>query len=427
MTTVTFEALQKAWGRRLLALAQQQGVAIRIERAYRASQVLTYVLRLAAPTDLERLLRLAEPAALALGVDSLRLARYRGAVLAEVALPERWHTPLHLAQLRPAAGAAAVLGESVLKQPVALSLESPLTPHVLVAGTTGSGKTVLLRTLLTQLVRQNPPERLRLIVLDGKGDLRPFARVPHLLHPIAGEPAEYLALLSWAVAELDRRKAQPAPWRLVVVVDELAEVLNAAGGADGPAAECLRRLAALGRSLGINLVVATQYPNAQTLGGAIAKANLPARAVGRVLDAQASALACGQAGLDAHKLRGKGDFLLVAGSEAQRLQVAVPSERELAELPRTGRVEALDLSEYTPDGALRATPASQAPDPLTPQQVAWALAHSMGALVGIGKLKAGLGIGSKKAERLQAFARDLITELDALGCGVYRNAEEVAT
>lgn len=423
-----FDDLQRAWGKRLLGLAYEQEVNLRIETAYRAAQVLTYALRLRSPLDLDKALKLAEPAALALGVESIRMARHKGVVLAEVALPSQYHSTVRLAQLARQSGVTAAIGESTLKAPVLLSLASATSPHVLVAGTTGSGKTVLLHTLLAQLARQNTPDDLRLLILDGKGDLRPFARLPHLLHPIASEPGQYLALLAWAVAELDRRKTQPGGggWRLVVVIDELAEVVNGCGGVDGPAAESLRRLAALGRSLGVNLVVATQYPNAQTLGGAIAKANLPCRAVGRVIDAQASSLAGGQAGLDAHKLRGKGDFLLVAGSDAQRLQVAMPSERELTELPRTGNVATLDLSEVTPDGALSATPipANNATDPLTPVQVAWTLANTDGALPGIGRLKSQFGIGSAKAGRLQGFCRDVLSELETLGCGVYCNEAE---
>lgn len=419
------ETLAQTWGAQVLTFCRRQGIRASVETAVRSSQVLAFALRLGDPGDLSKLLALDETLALALSVDSVRLGRSRGWVSCEVALPAGLFRPLALATLAPSRGPAVALGKSVMGAPVGLDLTDSLTPHVLVAGTTGSGKTALLSAILAQLARQCDPAELRLLVIDAKGDLRAFARLPHLAHPIITDPREAVQALAWAVAELDRRKSSPVPWRLVIVIDEIAELLAVAGGKDGAAAESLRRIAALGRSLGVHLICGTQHPTGDVLGGSLAKANMPARLAGRVLDAQASTLATGQAGLAAHRLRGRGDFLAVAGGEVQRLQVAHVSERDLMALPRTGldNVPRLELDAATFDGALAAT-AGAGPDPLEAVALAWVLARSVGGVPGIGAIKGGLSIGSAKAGRLQRFARDLLSELDAHGCEVLCPCED---
>jgi S-DNA-T family DNA segregation ATPase FtsK/SpoIIIE len=422
------ETLAHTWGGQVLTFCRRQGIRASVESAIRSSQVLAFCLRLGDPGDLSKLLALDETLALALSADSVRLGRLRGWVTCEAALPAAMFRPLALDALAPGRGPAVALGKSVVGAPVGLDLADSLTPHVLVAGTTGSGKTALLSAILAQLARQCDPAELRLLVIDAKGDLRPFAHLPHLAHPIIHDPREAIQVLAWAVAELDRRKSSPVPWRLVIVIDEIAELLAVAGGKDGAAAESLRRIAALGRSLGVHLICGTQHPTGDVLGGSLAKANLPARLTGRVLDAQASTLATGQAGLAAHRLRGRGDFLAVAGGEVQRLQVAFVGERDLATLPRTGQanVPRLDLDAATVDGALAipAPPAGGGPDPLEAGALAWVLAHSVGGVPGIGTIKSGLAVGSAKAGRLQRFARELLTELDAHGCEVLCSCED---
>jgi len=404
-----FTTLQQQWGLATLDLARSQGIQARIVKAFRSAQVLTYALRLKDATDLPKLARLEEPVALRLGTDSVRVGRLQGVVLVEVALPAGLHHTIPLSSLQPATGLAAVLGESVVKQPVALDLASPTSPHVLVAGTTGSGKTVLLVSWLLQLCRQNTPDKLRLLVLDGKGDLSaPFSRVPHLLHPVADSPGEFQALLAWCLAELDHRKHHGWHFQVLLVVDELAEVVQSCGGPDGPAAEALRRLAAQGRSKGIGLVLATQHPVATVIGHTLTR-NLPGRLCGKVTDAAASSLVLGVTGASAHRLRGKGDFLLVAGQEPSRLQVALPSKQDLARLPRTDHVDTLDLDQLTMEGAMAATSGQ---DPLEPSQVAYAMASGRG----IQHVRSHFAVGTKKATRVVDFARQLQAELEAVGC-----------
>ena len=411
---------QQDWGRQIVSFAARQGIRVRVRRAVRSSQVLAYCLEMYEPGQLKKLMSHDESMALALRTKQVRLGRTLGEVTAEITLPPALFTPLSLASMERGRGSDMPLGRSILNRPVHLDLSDDNTPHGLVAGTTGSGKSVLLQTMVTQLARQNTPAELGLLLIDGKHEaLMPFADLAHLVHPIITEPAAAAAALAWAVAEMERRKGSRDWLRLVIVIDEIAEVIGPNGGANGPAAQCMQRLAAVGRGLGINLLLATQYPNAEVLGGALAKANLPARLAGHVTDANASTLATGHAGIAAHRLAGKGDFILVAGGDVQRLQVAKPAEADLRGLAHGRRSERLvDLGSATADGALAAT--NGMADPVQPEQVAWCLASGV---PGIGTIKRELGIGSAKAGRVQAFARDLVDALAGHGCSVY--CEEV--
>lgn len=408
-----FNPYQRALGDKVHALLRQERILGRIDKAWRSPQVVTFGLRLANPSDLGRLGSLADPLALALAVDLVRVGRTRGLVTVEIGLPLEYQTALALTDLPRSRDFAATLGQSTVKEPVTLDLCNPVTPHTLVAGTTGSGKTTLLLSWLAQLVTQNGPDKLRLLILDGKNDLAPFRRVPHLLHPIVDTPGDYVPVLSWATAELDRRKAAGWSARLLVVIDELAEVIGASGGVDGPAAHCLERLTALGRSLGVSVLVGTQHPTSKVMGGTVARANLGARAVGKVTDAAASVLATGQAGLECHRLAGRGDFVLVTGGDGQRMQAALPSERDLAALPRTGHIDRLDLETVTPDGALAATAN------LDPEHVAYALATGRG----IRHIADTFRIGKDKATRAVNFAAAVGSELDRLGYGICKREE----
>lgn len=417
---------QQSWGRQIVSFAARQGIRLRVNRAIRSSQVLAYCLEMYEPAQLSKLLRMEDALALALRADQVRLGRTAGEVTVEITLPESLFAPLALAALPLGQGPSLPLGRSILNQPVTLNLADPNTPHSLVAGTTGSGKSVLLQTIVSQLARQHRPDELGLLLIDGKHEgLTPFANLPHIVHPLITDPTQSAAALAWSVAELDRRKGAAAGVhrRLVIVVDEIAEILTPNGGVNGPTAQCVQRLAAVGRSMGIHLVLATQYPNADVLGGMIAKANLPARLAGHVIDASSSALATGVAGLAAQRLAGKGDFLLVAGGIVQRLQVAMPTDDDLRRLPRgAGGVLDLDLDGTSADGALRATAATAGTaDPLLPEHIAWCLANSV---PGIGAIKRELSIGSAKAGRLQTFAREIADALAAYGCSVYCDEEQ---
>lgn len=185
-------------------------------------------------------------------------------------------------------------------------------PHVLVAGTTGSGKSTVLRMMLASLAYNSDPATLRLVLVDRKNeDLVPFARLPHVDLAAWTAADAHKAVLSVA-AELERRvQAGIGDWpRLVLVVDELAQLSN-------DSLDLLSAVLAVGRSKRVHVIAATQHPTVRLIGD---KANYAVRLVGQVADAQTAALATGRKGSGAELLPGAGAFLLVDGATLDRLQ-----------------------------------------------------------------------------------------------------------
>lgn len=186
------------------------------------------------------------------------------------------------------------------------------TPHVLVAGTTGSGKSTVLRMLLSSLAYSTDPATLRLVLVDRKNeDLVPFGRLPHV--DLAAWTAEDARRAVTTVhAELERRVTDGVgDWpRLVLVIDELAQV-------DASALGLLSALLAVGRSKRIHVLAATQHPTVRLIGD---KANYAARLVGQVMDAATAALATGRKGSGAEVLPGAGAFLYIEGARLERIQ-----------------------------------------------------------------------------------------------------------
>ena len=184
-------------------------------------------------------------------------------------------------------------------------------PHILVAGTTGSGKSTVLRAMLTSLCWSTAPDSLALYLVDLKNeDLVPYAGLPHVLG-FAGNERMAQATLSQVEAELDRRIAGTSTaQRVVLIVDELAQLPD-------DAKQRLARILALGRSKRINCVAATQHPTKAMVGE---KINYAVRLIGRVADASTSALCCGRPGAGAEQLPGRGAFVLVDGADLRRIQ-----------------------------------------------------------------------------------------------------------
>lgn len=294
-------------------------------------RVVRFQLTTALGVKLHRIAQLSEEIALSLGAPSARVTREGGALVVEVPLERP--QPVHLSRLlaRLPAGSvpplAGVLGVDGEGTPLLLRLSSPEVVHVLVAGTTGSGKTALMRAFLLSLALLHRQAALQLVLIDPKGrGLAPLAGLPHLVRPVATSAAEGVAALQWLVAEMERRDreriSRPA---LVAAVDELAELVLGGGKT---AEEALLRLAQRGREAGIHLVCCTQKPAAALVSSAL-KANFPVRVVGRVASADDARVAAGVAGSGAEKLLGRGDFLLVAKGEVIRFQAAYVAEEEL--------------------------------------------------------------------------------------------------
>ncbi len=273
---------------------------------------------------------LSEEIALSLGAPSCRVYRQEGQVEVEVPRVQGEVVPLlPLCQRLSRQGPdgrrtvpplTAVLGLDEEGVPLLLRLPSPNVAHVLIAGTTGSGKTALARTVVTSLALHNSPRSLQLVLVDPKGrGFVAFEGLPHLLGPVVTRVDEALRLLQRLVGEMERRDAEGCNEpRLVVVLDELADLVQV-GGREMEAV--LTRLTQRGREAGLHLVACTQKPAAVVIGSLV-KSNFPVRIVGSVTSPEDAKVATGLGGTGAERLLGQGDFLVVSKGQVTRMQAA---------------------------------------------------------------------------------------------------------
>ena len=219
-------------------------------------------------------------------------------------------------------------------------------PHMLIAGSTGSGKSVCINDIILSMIYKSAPEDLRLIMVDPKQvELSVYSTLPHLLIPVVTDPKKAASALRWAVNEMTMRykkfsdrgardlarynEIQEDPKnrlpRIVVIVDELADLMMVA---PDEVEDCICRIAQLGRAAGIHLIVATQRPSADVITGLI-KANIPSRAAFAVSSAIDSRIILDCTG--AEKLLGRGDCLFHPNGAAKptRLQAAFVSDEEV--------------------------------------------------------------------------------------------------
>lgn len=241
---------------------------------------------------------------------------------------------------------AIALGRDVSGQPVVADLEQ--MPHLLIAGTTGSGKSVCIAALTACLVMNNTPQDLRLVMIDPKMvELVRFNGLPHVYGKVETDLERILGVLRWTVAEMDRRYklleamharhlesynrkvrrrrgGEPLP-RIVVMIDELADLMMSTPDQTEPA---LVRLAQMARATGIHLVVATQRPSTDVVTGLI-KANFPARLSFAVASSIDSRVILDSTG--AETLLGRGDMLFVPpdASSPMRAQGVMVSDQEV--------------------------------------------------------------------------------------------------
>ncbi|MEO8105405.1 MAG: DNA translocase FtsK 4TM domain-containing protein [Candidatus Saccharibacteria bacterium] len=234
-----------------------------------------------------------------------------------------------------------VIGKDIAGNSVVADLAK--MPHLLVAGQTGSGKSVMINTLLTSLLYHNSPSDLKLILVDPKQvEMAPYHDIPHLLTPVINEPEKCISALKWAVAEMERRlramsevgkrniaeynnlkKEEGMPY-IVIVIDELADLMMMAAR---DVEALIVRLAQKARAAGIHLVLATQRPSVDVITGLI-KANVPARVAFTVASQIDSRTIIDQMG--AEKLLGRGDMLLLTSDmhKPKRVQAALIEDGE---------------------------------------------------------------------------------------------------
>jgi len=240
------------------------------------------------------------------------------------------------------------LGRNVSGAPVFAGLEK--MPHLLIAGATGTGKSVAINSFLLSLLYKHSPDILKFILIDPKRvELSLYNGIPHLITPVITENKKVIGSLRWAVSEMDRRydlllrtsckdifsyntkmaeKKEPFMPVLIIVIDELADLM-ASHGRDVEAA--IVRLAQMSRAVGIHLVVSTQRPSVEVITGLI-KANITSRIALQVASQIDSRTILDMA--SAEKLLGKGDMLFLAGdvTKPRRLQGPMITEREVKDV-----------------------------------------------------------------------------------------------
>ena len=280
-------------------------------------------------TKVAAIAKLSEEIALRLGAGSVRVSRQGPNVHLEVPREDAQvvHLMPLLQQLPAIPKQSALLGLNETGVPLLLRLPSPEVAHVLIAGTTGSGKTALARTMALSMALNNRLGEVQMILIDPKGEgFGPLAGLPHLLRPMVREIHNAIFLLGELVEEMIRRDrdgiSEP---RVVVFIDELADLMEQGGNA---MQRLLTRLTQRGRGAGIHIIGCTQKPLAASIGS-ITRSNFPVRLVGSVTSADDAKIASGIAGTGAEKLMGRGDFLLIAKGRVTRFQVAYADPLEI--------------------------------------------------------------------------------------------------
>lgn len=304
-----------------------------------------------------RIVSLRHDLALALAVPAIRIeAPVPGRALVGIEVPNPRTEPVGLrdviesapfARARKRSGLAVALGRDVTGETVAADLAA--MPHLLIAGTTGSGKSICLNVILASLLFQSTPDALSLLLIDPKRvEMVGYSGLPHLIAPVVTDWREAVGALRWLVAQMEDRFTRfaargvrdraafnsrspageaPVP-AMVVVIDELADLMLAAGEEVEP---LVTRIAQLGRAAGIHLIVATQRPSTDVVTGLI-KANFPARIAFAVASGIDSRVILDRTGAEA--LLGRGDMLFQApdAPDPKRLQGALVTDAEIAAL-----------------------------------------------------------------------------------------------
>jgi S-DNA-T family DNA segregation ATPase FtsK/SpoIIIE len=315
--------------------------------------VTQYTLKPADGIKLSKITTLSNDLALALASHPIRIeAPIPGKPLVGIEIPNRIRAQVRLRELIAApqfqnslSDLALVLGRDVSGNPVYADLGR--MPHLLVAGSTGTGKTIFLNSLILSLLYRNSPETLRFILIDPKRvEFSIYKELPHLLSPVIFDAQKTVNALKWLISEMERRfnmlsangsrdiisynekalkEGEPSVPYIVLIVDELADLM-AARGREVEAG--IVRLAQMARAVGIHLVVATQRPSVEVITGLI-KANITSRITFQVASQVDSRTVLDMAG--AEKLLGSGDLLFISAEIAKpkRIQGAYVSEREV--------------------------------------------------------------------------------------------------
>lgn len=321
--------------------------------------VTQYTLKPSVGVKLSRITALQNDLALALAAKSLRIeAPIPGKSWVGVELPNQSVAMVTLKNILESpefksrkSNLSMILGRDVAGESIIANIAK--MPHLMIAGATGSGKTVCVNTLITGLLFQNSPEELKFIMIDPKRvELTPYNDIPHLLAPVITDPDKAINSLKWAVKEMENRydllskfgcrniesyneavrtgrlKEQDPLHYIIIVIDEMADLM-ATHGREMEAV--VVRLAQMARAIGIHLVLSTQRPSVEVITGLI-KANITTRiafCVASQIDSRTILDASG-----AEKLLGNGDMLYISGdaNKPKRIQGVFISEEEVRKL-----------------------------------------------------------------------------------------------
>ncbi len=309
---------------------------------------------------------LADDLCLAMQAESVLIERLPGKSTVGIQIPNQNREPISLRELlesesyrRSGSKLTLALGKTIHGEPFMGDLSA--MPHVLIAGSTGTGKSVAINSMLTSILYRATPDEVRLIMIDPKRlELGMYEEIPHLLTPVVVEPKLAANALAWAVKEMEERyktlaaegvrnidqynrnvrhaledpqrdkdapEIRPLPY-IVLVIDELADLMMVASN---EVEESIARLAQMARAVGIHLILATQRPSVDVITGLI-KANLPARISFRVSSKVDSRTILD--GNGAEQLLGRGDMLFLPPASARLVRLHGPyiSEQETARL-----------------------------------------------------------------------------------------------
>lgn len=330
------------------------GVDAKVVQVAKGPSVTRFELQPSAGVKVSKIVNLSDDIALSLAASGVRIeAPIPGKAAVGIEVPNRELTPVYLREVVESQefisdnkNLSFCLGKDISGNCVVSDLTK--MPHVLIAGATGSGKSVCINTLIISLLYKYSPEDVKLLMIDPKVvELSVYNGIPHLLIPVVTEPKKAAGALNWAVNEMTKRYKMFAennvrniegynelvnkgrlqdklPW-IVIIVDELADLMMVC---PNDIEDYIGRLAQMARAAGMHLVIATQRPSVDVITGVI-KANIPSRisfAVSSQIDSRTILDTAG-----AEKLLGKGDMLFypVGESKPIRIQGAFISEEEV--------------------------------------------------------------------------------------------------
>tara|TARA_B100002019_G_scaffold290722_1_gene309070 strand:- start:2188 stop:4254 length:2067 start_codon:yes stop_codon:yes gene_type:complete len=325
-------------------------IEVKVMTAKLGPVVTLYEILPAAGTKINTIINLAGDISRSMGVGAVRIAQIYGTQFLGVEIPNQYRETVTIKELLSDDNfkntdhkIPICIGKDISGNIEVIDLSK--TPHLLIAGTTGSGKSVFINTILTSLLYKFSPEDLRLILIDPKMlELSVYNDIAHLLTPVVTEPKKSILALKWVCKEMERRYSlmneentrslegfniksnEKLPF-IVVFIDEMADLMMTAGK---EVEHYVQRLAQMARACGIHLVMATQRPSVDIITGSI-KANFPSRISFQVASKYDSRTVLGEIG--AEQLLGNGDMLMSKnGSNLIRYQSAFISDNEVNKL-----------------------------------------------------------------------------------------------